>query len=58
MKTLCSSHIQTLNKVATQLHNKQKMDYTQMILGNKNINRIEKAEQLIYKAMDILHKID
>lgn len=54
---LCKSHITALRKVATQLAYKQKMNYTQLILGKKNKDRVEKAEKLIYKAMNILSQV-
>ncbi len=56
-KQLCKSHVTILRKVATQLAYKQKMDHTQLILGVTNRNKIEKAEQLIYQAMNILETI-
>ncbi len=57
MAQLCKSHVTALRKVATQLAYKQKMNYTQLILGLKNRNRVERAEKLIYKAMNILEQV-
>jgi len=54
---LCKSHVTVLRKVARQLAYKQKMDSTQLILAEKNRSRIEKAEQLLYKAINILEQI-
>jgi len=56
-KTLCKSHITVLRKVATQLAYKQTMAYTQLILGETNREKIEQAEQLLYKAINLLEQI-
>ena len=56
-KQLCTSHCTQLRKVATKLAYKQKMDSTQLILGEKNRDKIEQAEQLIYKAINLLQQI-
>lgn len=56
-KQLCRSHITKLRKVATQLAYKQKMDSTQLILGKKNREKVEMAEKLIYKAINILSQV-
>jgi hypothetical protein len=56
-KLLCKSHCTQLKKVATKLAYKQKMDSTQLILGLDNRNKIEEAEKLIYKAINILQNI-
>lgn len=56
--TICKSHVTALRTVATRLAMKQKMNYTQLILGQENTAKIEEAEQLIYKAMNILKTID
>lgn len=58
MKTLCESHVKALIKVTIQLHLKEKMDWTQLILGEENTIRIEEAEHLLNKAIDLLRKID
>ena len=57
MKQLCKTHINRLSKVATQLAYKQTMTYTQLILGEKNKQRVEEAEQLIYKAINLLKQV-
>jgi uncharacterized protein YbcC (UPF0753/DUF2309 family) len=57
-KKLCKSHVTILRKVATQLAYKQKMDGRQLILGLTNKEKIEQAEQLIYKAMNLLETIE
>lgn len=56
-KQLCRSHITKLRKVATQLAYKQKMDCTQLILGKENKERVEMAEKLINKAINILSQV-
>lgn len=56
-KQLCKSHVTQLRKVSTQLAYKQKMDGTQLILGLENKEKIEQAEQLIYKAMNLLQSV-
>ena len=58
MKTLCKSHVTQLRKVATKLAYKQKMDCTQLILSVENREKMEQAEQLIYKAMNLLNTIN
>ena len=57
MKKLCKSHVTQLKKVATQLAYKQTMQHTQLIVGNENRTKIEQAEQLIYKAMNLLETV-
>jgi len=57
MKTLCKSHITQLRKVATQLAYKQTMNYIQLIVSVENRNKIEEAERLIYKAINILEQV-
>ena len=54
---LCKSHLTQLRKVATQLAYKQKMNHCQLILCKENREKIETAEQLIYKAMNLLETI-
>lgn len=56
-KKLCKSHCTQLSKVATKLAYKQKMDSTQLILGDENRAKIEEAEKLIYKAINLLQSI-
>lgn len=56
--TICKSHITVLRKVARQLAYKQTMGYSQLILGTENTLKIEEAEQLLYKAMNILKTIN
>jgi len=55
---LCKSHLTLLRKVSTQLAYKQTMNYTQMLLGLKNFNKIEKAKQHIDKAMNLLETVE
>ena len=55
---LCKSHVTQLRKVATRLAYKQKMDGTQLILSLENYQKMEQAELLIYKAMNILNTIE
>jgi len=57
MKTLCKTHITQLRKVSARLAYKQKMDGTQLILCLENRQKIEQAEQLIYKAINLLQQI-
>lgn len=56
-KQLTKSHCTKLANVATALAYKQKMDGTQMILGLENRAKMEEAEKLIYKAINILRQI-
>ena len=58
MKKLCKTYITALRKVSTQLAYKQTMTHTQLILGLENRKKVEKAEQLIYKAMNLLETIE
>ena len=58
MATLCKSHITLLKKVARQLAYKQKMNYTQLIVGEKNRDKMEDAEKLIYKAINLLETVN
>ncbi len=55
---MCKSHITLLRKVSTQLAYKQTMSHSKMLLGLDNRNKLEKAEQLIYEAMNLLAKIE
>lgn len=57
MKTLFKTHVSKLRKVSTALAYKQKLDGTQLILCKENRQKVEQAEQLIYKAMNILETI-
>lgn len=54
---LTRSHCTLLRKVATKLAYKQKMDSTQIILTVENQMKMEQAEQLIYKAINLLQNI-
>jgi len=55
---MCKSHITLLRKVSNQLAYKQTMNYTQMLLGAKNTNEVDKAAQLIHKAIGLLETIE
>lgn len=57
-KKLCKSHIGQLRKVATSLAYKQTMNGTQLIVGLENRQRIERAETLIYTAINLLEQIE
>jgi hypothetical protein len=56
-KKLCKTHITQLRKVATQLAYKQTMTHTQLILSVENRQKMEEAEKLVYKAMNLLETI-
>lgn len=57
---LCSTHLLQLEKVFYTLRNRQKynQDRTTLILAPPNIERMDKAADLIREAMDILEQID
>jgi hypothetical protein len=57
-KLICSSHINLLRKVSTQLAYKQTMGFSQIILGESNRAKMEEAEKLIYKAINLLSAIE
>lgn len=57
MKKLCKSHVTQLRKVAIQLAYKQTMQHTQLILSVENRKKMEEAENLIHKAMNLLENI-
>ena len=56
-KSLCASHITKLLKVTNQLSLKQKINYTQLILNEKNNNIIKEAQNLIDAAIKKLDTI-
>lgn len=56
-KKLCKSHVTALQKVATQLAYKQTMQYTTLLVSRENNDRMQKAEQLIYEAMQLLNQV-
>jgi len=56
-KQLCKSHITKLSKVSEALHNRQKMNYAQLILNVQKQKRIDEAKQLIYQAIRPLNQI-
>ena len=55
---LTHTHIKALSKIYGQLKLRQKMNYTQLLLGNKNENRFDTAMILIQKAMKILNSVE
>lgn len=57
MKKLCKTHVTQLQKVARQLAYKQTMTHTLLILSVDNRQKMESAEQLIYKAINLLEQI-
>ena len=58
MKTIVSSHIKALQKVRQQLCMRQTMTYTQIIAGEKNIRKINDAEDLIFRAINKLSEVE
>jgi hypothetical protein len=54
---LCKTHITALKKVARQLEFNQTMNYTQLILGENNKNRIGRALTLLYIIMNTLEEV-
>jgi hypothetical protein len=54
---LCKTHITALKKVARQLELEQTMNYTQLILGENNKNRIGRALTLLYIIMNTLEEV-
>ncbi len=56
-KQLCKSHVTQLSKVQRQLALNQKMDCTQLILGEVNKDKVEKAKKLIGEAMILLNEV-
>lgn len=57
MKKLCKSHITQLSKVTVRLAYKLTMNCSQLILSSKNVKKLEKAEQFIYRAIKLLDEI-
>lgn len=57
---LCDSHTLDLEKVYYTLLNRQKLnkDRTTLILAPLNLQRMDKAAELIKQAIDILDQID
>jgi hypothetical protein len=57
MKNLCKSHVTALIKVRNQLAYRQTMNYTTLLLGEKNIETIDEAKNLINQAISKLLSI-
>ncbi len=56
-KILFQTNINRLRKVAQQIHLRQTMTYTQIILRGENEKKIREAEAKIYEAVRILETI-
>ena len=55
---LCRTHITQLAKVTVALGFQQTMKYTQLLLSQKNSEKVKKANKLIHHAIQILNTVE
>jgi len=55
---LCKSHVTQLARVKTALSYNQTMRGSQLLLSQKNFDKIYKAKEHIHEAMEILKTVE
>ncbi len=56
-KILFKTNVNALNKVRLTLQNSQTMSYNQILLGETNIAKLKKVNELLDQATNILNEI-